>query len=81
MVSRHRARTGELVDAETSKNVLRNSVSHKQKASWTQVDVTVHEHGDACLEGKIYYSFDRRTAAKEKFENKSIRRWKEKNLT
>ena len=33
MVSRHRARTGELEDAETSKIVLRSSVSHKQKAS------------------------------------------------
>jgi hypothetical protein len=69
MVSRHRAKTGELVDAETSKNVLRNSVSHKQKASWTQVDVTVHEHGDVCLAGKIYYRFDRRTVAERNFEN------------
>jgi hypothetical protein len=42
MVSRYRPKTDELVDAETSKNVLRNSVSHKQKASRTQVDVTVH---------------------------------------
>ena len=65
MVSRHRARTGELVDAETSKNALRNSASHKQKASWTQVNVSVHEHGDVCLAGMIYYRFDRRTAAKK----------------
>ena len=68
MVSRHRARTGELVDAEKSKKVLRNPVSHKQKASWTQVDVTVHEHGDVCLASRTYYRFDRRTVAERSFE-------------
>ena len=73
MVSRHRARTGELVDVETSKNASRNSVSHKQKASWTQVDVTVNEHEDVYLSGKIYCRFDRQTAAKKFFENKLIR--------
>ena len=68
MVSRHRARTGELVDAERSKNVLCRSVSHKQRVSWTRVNVTVHEHEDGCLGGKIYYRFDKRTAAERNFE-------------
>lgn len=78
MVSRHHARNGELVDAETSKTVLHSSVFHKQRASWTQVDVTVHGHGDVCLAGKIYYRFDRRTAAERSFENKLIEGTKKK---
>ena len=86
MVSRHRARTGELVNAEKSKNVLRNSVSHKQKASRPQVGVTVHEHGDVCLAGKIYYRFHIRMAAERNFErgkfrNKLIKRMKKTYVT
>ena len=67
MVSRRRARSGALVDAERSKNVLCNSVSHKQKVSWTQVHEIVHEHEDGCLAGKIYHRFDKRKVAGDKF--------------
>ena len=69
MVSRRRARSGELVDAEGSKSVLCNSVFHKQKASWTQVNVSVHEREGECLLDKIYYRFHKRTAAGINFEN------------
>jgi len=67
MVSRRRARSGELVDAERSKNVLCNSASHKQKASWTQVNATAHEREDERLEDMIYCRFDKRTAAEINF--------------
>lgn len=78
MVSRHRARNGELADVERSRNALCNPVSRKQKTSWTQVNATVHEHEDGCLVGKIYYRFDKRTAAENNLKNNLIIAMKKK---